>query len=450
MAQPNVLLIVLDAVRKDHLSCYGHERETTPHLDRFAAEATRYEQAIATAPWTPPSHASMFTGQYPSGHGVFSGRPRLATDGPTLAELLSSAGYKTLGFSNSHHTSTENDFDRGFEYYHDILELPRFMGRMWEPSLDFAAYALRWYFHDDDDSYYQLRKLRRKIRSGTKPFFGFINLNTAHSKYDPPDRYSKFVDAFDRWDEVDEEKVEWLCTNGGYEFMLDALPVNRAEWELVKRRYDGEIKYMDSLLGSFFEFLRSRDLYDDTLIVVTADHGEHFGEHGLAYHQFSLYDELLNVPLLVKTPGQRSGRVDTELRSLVDLAPTMLGMGDIDVPDEMVGRPLDAAVGHDAVFAEYGGPFPPLRDRWGDYGAFAEYDRGLQAVRTEENKLIVGTDGWRTLLDVTDGERPIEDEPVLERLRDQLETALSPLPTDSDNVDVDDYVKDHLERMGYM
>jgi arylsulfatase A-like enzyme len=449
MSQPNALLIVLDAVRKDHLSCYGHDRETSPNLDAFAADATRYDRAIAPGPWTPPSHASMFTGQYPSEHGVYSGRPTLAPAGPTVAELLARAGYTTVGFSNSHHTSTEHDFDRGFDYYHDILDLPRVGGRMYEPSLDYLDYALRWLLFDDDDSYFQLRKLKRKIRGGDRPFFGFINLNTAHSPYDPPDRHNGFLQEFDRWDEVDEETVGSLVENGGYEFMLDRLSVTDAEWELVERTYDCEIRYMDTLLGSFFDFLRETGRYDDTLIVVTADHGEHFGEHGMAYHQFSLFEELLNVPLLVKQPGQRSGGVADELRSLVDVAPTVLKAAAEDPPDRMQGRPLQVEEGHEAVFAEYGGPYPPLRDRWGSYDGFERYDRGLQAVRTDEYKLIVGTDGERALYDVTDGERPIADGAVADELQATLEATLGSLPTERRHDVVDRHVEAHLERMGY-
>jgi arylsulfatase A-like enzyme len=450
MSQPNVLLIVLDAVRKDHLSCYGHDRETTPNLDRLASEGTRYEQAIAAAPWTPPSHASMFTGQYPSGHGVFSGSPRLATDVPTVAELLSGAGYATFGFSNSHHTSAKHDFDRGFDYYHDILELPRFMDRMYEPSLDFATYALRWLLFDDDDSYYQLRKLKQKIRGEDDPFFGFINLNTAHSPYDPPERYTGFVDEFDRWDEVDEENVRSLVRNGGYEFMLDRRSATDAEWELVKRKYDSEIRYMDALLGKFFDFLGEEGYYDETLILVTTDHGEHFGEHGLAYHQFSLFEELVNVPLVVKRPEQHSGGATDELRSLVDIAPTIATAAGVDPPESVRGHPLQAGEGHETVFAEYAGPYPPLRDRWGTYDGFEQYDRGLQAVRTGEHKLIAGTDGQRALYDVTDGERPVDDDAIADELGETLEAGLGNLAAGRQPADLDEHVEERLERMGYM
>jgi len=450
MSRPNILLIVLDAVRKDHLSCYRHDRETTPNIDRLASEGTRYEQAIAAAPWTPPSHASMFTGQYPSTHGVVGGSPNLETNDPTVAEALSAAGYATFGYSNSHHTSADNDFDRGFDHYHDILALPRFRGTMYEFSRAYAKYAVRRVVRGVDDSYFQLEKLRARIRGSQSPFFGFINLNSAHSPYDPPDGYHQFVDGFERWDEVDAEKVNALAHRAGYEHMMNEISVSDAEWELLRRRYDGEIAYLDDLLGSFFDFLEAEGLFDDTLIIVTADHGEHFGEHGLAYHQFSLFEELINVPMVVKWPGDRSTATDESLTSLVDLAPTALEVAGVDIPAQMEGRRLRTDSPRKAVFAEYAGPYPPLRDRLRKYDAFEEYDRGLQAIRTDRHKLVVGTDGEWALYDVTDEERRLDDEQLMETLADELEETLGTIRTGQNVGELDDVVEDHLEQMGYL
>lgn len=450
MSRPNILLIILDAVRKDHLSCYGHDRETTPNLDLLASEGTRYEQAIAAAPWTPPSHASMFTGQYPSTHGVVGGSPNLTIDDPTVVEALSAADYATFGYSNSHHTSIKKDFDRGFDHYHDLLALPRFRGTMYELSWPYAKYAARWFLRDADDSYFQLQKLRTRIREVQSPFFGFINLNSAHTTYDPPDRFDQFVDDFERWGEVDAEKVDALAYSAGYEYMMDNIWVSDAEWELLRRRYDGEIAYLDHLLGSFFDFLKTEDCFDDTLIIVAADHGEHFGEHGLAYHQFSLFEELINVPMIVKWPENRSPATDKSLTSLVDLAPTMLDAAGVDVPAQMEGQRLRADPPHEAVFAEYAGPYPPLRNRLREYDGFEKHDRGLQAIRTERHKLVVGTDGERALYDVTNEERRIEDEQLMETLAYELEEALGTIQTGQNIGELNDVVEDHLEQMGYL
>lgn len=450
MPSPNIILIVLDAVRKDHLSCYGYERETTPNIDHFANEATRYTQAIAAAPWTPPSHASMFTGQYPSTHRVFGGLPNLETECPTLAEVLSSAGYTTFGFSNSHHTSSRHCFDRGFDFYHDILDLPRLFGKMYEFSRAYIQYVLRNFYQGYDDSYFQLQKLQKSIDNSDPPFFGFINLNSAHSPYDPPKEYREYIKAFDPFADVDESKVESLAESGGYDYMMGEVDVSELEWDLLKRRYDGELRYLDDLLGLFFSYLDEQELFDESLIIVTSDHGEHFGEHGRAYHQFSLFEELINVPLIVKWPGQCAGEVSDMLTSLVDLAPTVIEATDTDIPECMQGKPLKNVTDREFVFSEYAGPYPPLRKRLCEFDSFRKYDKGLQSIRSNSHKLILDSNGERTLYELTDGEYPIDNDEVIDELTSKLKESLKRLPTEKRREDLDKHTKEHLKEMGYM
>jgi len=454
MTRPNVILIVLDAVRKDHLSCYGYSRETTPNLDAFARDATRYESAISTAPWTPPSHASLFTGKYPSRHRVTGFSPKLDSSHKTIAEALNAEGYHTFGFSNSHHTSHDRGFDRGFEYYHDIVNLPRFRGKMYEPSKEYFEFVWKYVVDDYDISYFQLRKLGNVIENASEPLFGFINLNSAHSPYDPPGQYlSKFGDELDA-DEANEETASDLASEGGYRFMMGELGATEAEWNLVERWYDGEIRYMDRLLGRFISRLKNEGMYENTLIVVTSDHGEHFGERGLAYHQFSLYEQLLNVPLLVKWPGSTNSSVSEELVSLVDIAPTILDVVGIDIPSSIEGRSLRSEPEAEAVFAEYAGPYPPLKDRLKKYGdAFTEYDHGLQAIRTHQNKLMRSTKGESTLYRITpEGEIEADDPERAVELRERLDRYLTELPDEGgyEDEEPESHIKDRLEKLGYM
>jgi len=457
---PNVLLIVLDATRKDHLSCYGHDRLTTPTIDSIAADGTRFEQAIATSAWTPPTHASMFTGCYPSRHGVFNSQLHLTYDGPTLAELLSENGYRTLGFSNSYHTSTERNFHRGFDYYHDVFELPRFLGKMYDPSLDFLRFLPNYFLKNYDISDLQLRKLKTQLKRNERPFFGFINLNAAHSPYDPPARFRKQFEAyFDQWDSVDEAAARDIADGNGREYTFGEREVTEVEWELVKCQYDGEIRYTDYLLSKFIDFFKEEGLYDDTLLIVAADHGEHFGEYNLTYHAYSLFEELVNVPLIVKWP--ESSPVDDlsppkdvshDLVSLIDIVPTVCEWADIDTPPEVQGHDLTAGSGHDAVFAEYDRPQPPGRDRMLEtYDEFEAYDRGLQAVRTKEYKLIRETTGRETLYQIRDGDETIaENEEIRRQLAGRLDEVLDNLPDGEHNEELSEYVEDHLEKMGYL
>lgn len=461
MNQSNVLLIVLDAVRKDHLSPYGHEESTTPTLEHLASEATQFDQAIAAAPWTPPSHASIFSGQYPSRHKVYGVQSQLSPETPVIADELSKAGYETIGFSNSYHTSVDRGFDRGFDFYHDLLDLPQLHGHMVEPSLDFIQFAFEYLVTDHDASKFQSRKLKTQLAQQKDPFIAFINFNSAHSPYRPPERLrERFEEDFDRWDEVDQEKVREITHNAGDDYMMDNLSVTDAEWELAERWYDAEIAYLDELLGDLFQFLRDQDLYQDTTIVVTSDHGEHFGEHGLAYHKFSLSEILINVPLLIKWPAsvdESPGQISNELVSLVDLAPTFLDLADRSIPNEMQGRSLLSDESPpEAVFAEYGGPPEPLRERLQHHDAFDQYDRGLQAVRTGEHKLVRTDDDESNLYrigDLTEERIPIDDNKDIYRELDQLlDDTLQELPSDSsaEVEELDEQTREHLKEMGYI
>jgi arylsulfatase A-like enzyme len=452
MTTPNVLFVVLDAVRKDHLGPYGYERPTTPVLDDFAAEATRYDHAVAAAPWTPSSHGAMFSGQYPSTSGIYGRTPHYSDEVPHVAERMADRGYHTAGFSNSYHTGPEREFDRGFEYFHDILSLPRFADTMYEPSLDFARHLVDYFGKGYDDSAFQLRRLKTQVRRSDDPFFGFINFNSAHSPYDPPGRFkSEFEAYFDDWDAVDEDAAE-VVSEDAYKAMLGDVEVTETEWDLLRCWYDGEIRYLDHLLGSLFEFLRDRGVYDETAIVVTADHGEQFGEDGLVYHQFTLAERLINVPLLVKWPEGRGPDPGTsdELVSLVDLAPTAIDLAGGTVPDTMDGRSLLSDGAPTEVFAEYAGPNQSIRDRFRERGTeFEPYLRGLQAVRTREHKLVRATDGEETLYELGDlTETAVDDERRHAELAGLFDR-LDPPPTDDTDGEVADHVARHLEEMGY-
>lgn len=472
MTGSNILLIVLDAVRKDHLPPYGYEKGSTPTLDRLATVSTRYEEAIAPAPWTPPSHASMFTGRYPSHHGVFGRQPQYGESNPHIAEALSDVGYSTLGFSNSYHTSKARGFDRGFDFYHDIRDLPHIKGNWFEPSVSFAKLVVNHYRKEHDIASFQLDKLERTLTADHEPFFGFINLNSAHSPYNPPERFKReFEDRFDSWDSVDETAARAVGNRDGYKYMMDEIEMGDAEWELVKCWYDGEIAYLDWLLGEFFEALRERGMFEDTMIVITGDHGESFGENGLAYHKFSLGEQLINVPLLIKWPGQDSGEVNDELVSLTDLVPTFLDVAGAPQSIDADGRSLVSDPEPDAVFAEFGRPYEgtlgnlvdsmfancdleneSLSDRLTEYRERIErYNRGLQAVRTHEHKLVKPTRGDIELYRLDDGfEIPIENVDAEERLLEKLEATLGELPTESESEDLPKHIEDHLVEMGYL
>jgi arylsulfatase A-like enzyme len=318
---PNVLLVTLDTVRRDHLSCYGYGRPTTRFLDDLARRATLFTEAYASSPYTLSSHASLFTGLLPSQHGAhsvawgmpgaesaFHGQQRyeipLAAGRETLAESLGKRGYRTGGIvANATLLGEWTGLGRGFEYYH---ALPA-RGFRYVPA--FASFTYRAAPQLYDGLFRLSPRADEVVEQAIlwlglerdRPFFLFLNLFDAHDPYDPPPGYAeRFGTA------ADERPVSLVR-----EF-VDA--VDRGERTLqpeerrfLTARYDGEIAFADEHLGRLLEWLGSRDLLDHTLLVVTSDHGEFFGEHGLIQHCRALYEEVLQIPLIVKLPGQHRG-----------------------------------------------------------------------------------------------------------------------------------------------
>ncbi|QLK26415.1 sulfatase [Natrinema zhouii] len=345
----NVLFVVLDTVRKDRLEPYGYERATTPELSRFAEEATVFESAVAPAPWTLPVHASLFTGRYPSEHGADQGSPYL-DDATTLASTLSAAGYDTACYSSNAWITPYTGLTDGFDDHDSFFEvLPR--------DVLSGPLASAWQTVNDND---YLREMASKIvrlgamaherlASGegadtktpsvidrTKSFIGdsesgrgwfaFVNLMDAHLPYYPPEEYrEEFAPG------VDPDSV---CQNSK-EYNAGVRDIDDEEWDDIRGLYDAEVAHMDAELGRLFDWLRATGQWEDTAVVVCADHGELHGEHDRYGHEFALYDELINVPLLVKHPDLEAERRD-DLVELLDCYHTVLDALDVD-PDTVVG-----------------------------------------------------------------------------------------------------------------
>ncbi len=313
---PNVILIVMDAARADAISLNGGPRQTTPHIDQLAREGTYFTHAFATASWTRPSHRSMFTGNYPvrppGARSTFLAR---ATHDTTrmLAEYFRAHGYETGAFvANFYYTGWDAGFTRGFHAYRDF---PRTLEQVLRTStLGQTAFARSLYGADSladvwravvandltvparpanagkDAATVTDEFLAWRARAPARPFFAFFNYYDAHKPYDPPAPYDQMFDGDD--DERD--------------------------------RYDGSIAYIDAEIGRLTSQLRARGELDRTLLVITSDHGELFGEHGLWEHTSNLYYKLLHVPLIVRWPGHvpAGETVDAEV-SLRDLAATV-------------------------------------------------------------------------------------------------------------------------------
>ncbi len=339
--RPNVLLLVLDTVRAWNLGLYGHGRPTTPLLDRRAESAVIFNRAVAPSPWTLPSHASLFTGQWPfelsaNWETPLDGAPR------TLAEALGGAGYAAAGFvANYRYTGRSTGLARGFARYVDYP-------RSWDEGLRMSALVRRLLRRPAVQEWLGrnrvlearpaaavngafLRWLDR--REEGRPFFAFLNYIDAHSPYLPPRPYDTlFSGAGDprQYAERYLSAVEGAFGRG---------PLPRGLLREYLDGYDGALRYLDVQVDSLLAELDRRNLLANTVVVLTSDHGEHFGEHGLIQHGNSLYLPVLHVPLVIWAPGLRPGRRIATPVSLRDLAATVLDLAGV-VDREIGGRSL--------------------------------------------------------------------------------------------------------------
>ena len=361
-ASPNVLLVVLDTVRPDHLSLYGYGRSTSPTLERMARQGIRFDGARATAPWTLASHASLFTGRLPHELGVKWMTP-LGRGFPTLAEYLGSHGYATAGFvGNTLYCSYDSGLSRGFTHYEDF-DLDRLgpfrTAQLVDLSLETIAAAVQRLgetfglapFRSLQGSVLGQLRVAEKKDAGMinreffdwlsrrpqpgRPFFAFLNEFDAHSPYLLP-RVRRY--RFGMQPRTDSD----------YQFLKHWSDVDKARLPqyyrtLIGDCYDSCLAYMDERLGELFDELQRRGLLDNTLVIITADHGEGLGEHGLFDHGESLYRTEIRVPLLFVIPASGTSQaVVHETVSLRDLPATIADLVGLGSGSPFPGRSLAA------------------------------------------------------------------------------------------------------------
>ena len=374
---PNIILLVLDTVGAKHLSLYDYHRPTTPNLERIARDCTIYTRCFAPACWTVPSHASMFTGLYPSQHGAFENRFLLRDNLPHVVPILQASGYRTLGISTNSLVSPASGLCQGFDEFYDLglKDLHRIRAGLeghvpdknanpgtlatrlrsavsaqkatstllhylwetgragevlktsWNKITKQAAKWLRPGPIDNATPYTQktlalMRQMFQRHRHDGSPFFLFVNILQAHQNYCPPWRWRRFS----RW------RDRAAASPQKFYFQPDS-PALAQLVATYQNLYDDELRYLDAVIGCFWELLDSAALLDDTLVIITSDHGEHFGERGHYTHILSLYNELIWVPLIMRVPrGLARPGVDRRLASLTDLYATIMDLVDSPMP----------------------------------------------------------------------------------------------------------------------
>lgn len=316
--RPPVFLVLVDTLRADHLSAYGYPKPTSPNVDALARDGTLHERAFAQSPWTRPSCGALLTSRYPPEIGLRGMWSPLPAEVPILPQFLRNEGYATAGIVSSVHLSAQYGFDKGW----DVLDLGTTYLR-WT-GVKRALGRLRLIARSEVYPRYDAEQLTDRAiqwidaqQGSGAPLFMYLHYSDPHSPYRPPPEQ-------DRWLEFASEEARQVAIPPigpprlGERF-------SPAESEALVARYDAEIAFFDTHFGRLLDFLEQRGIYDEALIIFTADHGEEFAEHGGWAHGHTLYNELLHIPLIVKypkgvaTPGERREM----LSGLIDVVPTI-------------------------------------------------------------------------------------------------------------------------------
>jgi arylsulfatase A-like enzyme len=304
--KPNIILIILDAVRADCLSCYGHSLLTTSNIDRIAEESTLFLETIATAPWTIPSVGSILTGLSPSEHGATQEHPFLRSTITTLPEILQNNGYYTVAFVANPWLNPSSNLMKGFNEIHFHMNWKSRKKRYVRKILRLLTLTSLYNKFDltgpgcsYDIIYDAVQTIKTFVRED-KPFFLYIHLMDAHLPYIPQRRYlQSLYNDRDLYSKI----IRNPFLKDGFvhiRYNLRKLSISQREMELFRCAYNACILEMDECIGKLYSFLKEEKLLDNTLLIITSDHGEEIGDHNLMDHQLCLYDTLLKVPLIIR------------------------------------------------------------------------------------------------------------------------------------------------------
>ena len=319
----NILLIAVDTLRADHLGCYGYARDTSPRIDALAGESVVFDRMIAPAIPTHPSFVTLNTGQYSITHGVVAhgGTRGVPRSSPWFPAILQKNGYTTCAIDNL--GEWRFGFSHGYEFYIDPTQRRPLSINC--DNREINRRAIPW--------------LKQHAR---EQFFMFIHYWDPHTPYLPPRAYRTLFYHGDPGD-PDNHSLDALMEHPlgrtWAETWFNKLGKRITDAEYLKALYDGEIRYCDEGIGKLLDTLDALKIADDTLVILTSDHGELMYRHGIFFDHHGLYDGNLHVPLIIRHPSLKPGRIP-HLAAHVDLAPTILDMAGITVPDAMEGASL--------------------------------------------------------------------------------------------------------------
>ncbi len=463
-ARPNILWVIWDTARASNMSIYGYDRPTTPHLEQWVQRARVFSNVLSTATTTIPSHASMFTGMLPAQHGVDDGHPKLGDQHQTIAEILKAAGYRTYLFSANPYVGKPTSLSRGF----DEVEHP------WSPAFKDEATRIieaktRPYSTDGEPpSWARYVKTAGSLagqglsnwleQSGDEPFFAVLNYMEAHLPLVPDRHYREqfMTDA-----ELIQSYQSPVLGMTVWRYTAGLMDLSEGRLAALRRTYDAAIAELDHL---FFELLRSLEQsghLSNTVIVLTADHGELLGEHHMLNHQYSVHDPLLRIPLIISHPTLVDPGRDDRPAMNVDLFPTLLELAGVSVETPYRSEAVSLFAGRSERdrLSEY--PFADgkhIRYLGFEHPEFIPdpWLRTLRAFRSGGMKYVWASDGDHALYDVAAdpdelSNLVLERPELANRLDSQLRAFLENLgePDRGSSVEFSDETRKMLESLGY-
>jgi len=448
-ARPNIILISIDTLRADHLSCYGYPRPTSPNIDRLAREGTLFTRAYASSSWTIPSHMTMFTSLPPSLHGVDDVGKRLDPARITLAQRLRDSGYQTAAFVSGPTMHAAFGFDHGFDRYENTTTFGDEDFTRGDATRPTAATRQR--SHQEVTSPVVAERVEHWIDADARPpFFLFVHFWDPHYDYIPPPPYDTRFDP--SW------KGDFDFSNVEFNTAISPDMPARAFKHLVSL-YDGEIAFTDAAVGRLIAALEQRGWLDGTLVALTADHGEEFFDHGNKGHMMTLFEEVLHVPLIFRMPSAvRAGRRSDAIFGSVNLMPTLLGVAGIGAGPEAVGRNLSAHLaGEDAPAGLWAFAELSLRRKFPLYAARLA-DRKYLAEVTAKSPLAMDVSYYGLSSDPEEQHpRPATDDAghqFDEHLRvhlAEMDTVRAGLPKGKDGTaELSEETKRQLRALGYL
>ncbi len=486
MNRQNVVLILMDTAKFPAVTAVRETQDTV--LQSLADRGTEYTNAFATAPWSLPSHASLFTSCYASKHGAHAGHKRLNNDHLLLPEIFQREGYETVGVSNNTWISEEFGFGSGFDtfektwqYFQSDIDLGQIartedgldkvtaLGRKLlngNPIINLTNALYGQFFrrqHDDG-----AKRTNEWIngwlteRSSSKPFFLFVNYLEPHLEYRPPEEFaSDFLPADISHDEARQ------ISQDAFGYITGKIDMTDRNFKILRALYRAEIAYLDHRIGELKSHLVAHDEWENTIFIITGDHGENIGDHGLMDHQYCLYDTLLHVPLIIYGGSFAKGGTNNNLVQLTDIGPTLLDEIELEATEyreQAQGKsfhPEKASQRRDRIIAEYLSPQPSmeaLKKRVGEIPESAhQYDRSLRTIRKKEWKLIKGSDGSHELYhvqsDPTESDNIADQNPdIVKHLGEEIDKWVDSFKQNKREGDITmrEETKKRLEDLGYI